>query len=137
MIKKFVKAKNEIKQLKQSPQTQEQFAYDRKLSVVIDAIQWFKNGDHPEDNCVDLISMKGEKFKTEGLVVRYFRHPDISGESECLKCGHTMHVHGWVGTLESCHCVCPGDFIIKDANGEFYPCKPDIFNMTYEIIGEE
>ena len=27
-----------------------------------------------------------------------------------------------------------GDFIIKDANGEFYPCKPDIFDKTYETV---
>lgn len=26
-----------------------------------------------------------------------------------------------------------GDFIIKGVNGEFYPCKPDIFFQTYEI----
>ena len=30
--------------------------------------------------------------------------------------------------------VLPGDYIIKDANGEFYPCKPDIFEKTYEEI---
>nr|DAZ21942.1 MAG TPA: PGDYG protein [Caudoviricetes sp.] len=26
------------------------------------------------------------------------------------------------------------DFIIKGVNGEFYPCKPDIFEKTYEIV---
>ncbi len=26
------------------------------------------------------------------------------------------------------------DFIIKGVNGEFYPCKPDIFNKTYERV---
>lgn len=28
----------------------------------------------------------------------------------------------------------PGDWIIKDENGKFYPCKADIFNMTYEKV---
>lgn len=28
----------------------------------------------------------------------------------------------------------PGDVIIKGVNGEFYPCKPDIFEKTYEVI---
>jgi hypothetical protein len=28
----------------------------------------------------------------------------------------------------------PGDFIIKGVNGEFYPCKPDIFKKTYEEV---
>lgn len=27
-----------------------------------------------------------------------------------------------------------GDFIIKGIKGEFYPCKPDIFSMTYELV---
>jgi hypothetical protein len=27
-----------------------------------------------------------------------------------------------------------GDWIIKGVNGEFYPCKPDIFEKTYEIV---
>ena len=29
-----------------------------------------------------------------------------------------------------------GDYIIKGVNGEFYPCKPDIFDKTYEAITE-
>lgn len=29
-----------------------------------------------------------------------------------------------------------GDFIIKGAHGEFYPCKPDIFEKTYEEVKE-
>jgi hypothetical protein len=27
-----------------------------------------------------------------------------------------------------------GDYIIKGVKGEFYPCKPDIFELTYEKI---
>ena len=27
-----------------------------------------------------------------------------------------------------------GDYIIKGVNGEFYPCKPDIFEKTYEPV---
>ena len=27
-----------------------------------------------------------------------------------------------------------GDYIIKGVNGEFYPCKPDIFEKTYELV---
>jgi hypothetical protein len=30
----------------------------------------------------------------------------------------------------------PGDYIIKGVNGEFYPCKPDIFKKTYEEVKE-
>jgi len=40
-------------------------------------------------------------------------------------------------TLEGVLTVEPGDWIIKGINGEFYPCKPDIFKKTYEAIEED
>ena len=42
--------------------------------------------------------------------------------------------HGWIDTLEGGHIVCPGDWIITGVKGEHYPCKPDIFEMTYEPV---
>jgi len=38
-----------------------------------------------------------------------------------------------IPTLEGVMAARPGDFIIKGVNGEFYPCKPDIFAKTYEV----
>jgi len=110
----------------------------RKKPVVIEATQWFKNGDHPEDNCVLIQPSVGDKelFYSEGEVVRYYRHPDVSGGYKCEICGETMYVHGWIDTLEGGHNVCPRDFIITGVKGEHYPCKPDIFEMTYEKVGE-
>jgi hypothetical protein len=43
---------------------------------------------------------------------------------------------GWVETLEGGHIVNRGDWIITGVKGEHYPCKPDIFEMTYEAINE-
>lgn len=37
-----------------------------------------------------------------------------------------------IPTLEGVMTAQPGDFIIKGVKGEFYPCKPDIFDATYE-----
>lgn len=37
-----------------------------------------------------------------------------------------------IETLEGVMRAAPGDFIITGVNGEQYPCKPDIFNATYE-----
>ena len=37
-------------------------------------------------------------------------------------------------TLEGEHIASVGDYIIKGVKGEFYPCKPDIFEMTYEPV---
>lgn len=40
-----------------------------------------------------------------------------------------------IHTLEGDMNVSNGDFIIKGVDGEFYPCKPDIFKKTYECLG--
>lgn len=42
-----------------------------------------------------------------------------------------------IDTLEGPHIVSEGDWIITGVKGELYPCKPDIFNMTYSPIGDE
>ena len=39
-----------------------------------------------------------------------------------------------IETLEGTMQASPGDFIIRGVNGEFYPCKPDIFEKTYEEV---
>ena len=103
----------------------------RKKPVVIDATQWWKNGDHPDDNSHPIGEI-GSGELSEGRVVRRFRSPDIPGEQECSKCGKPMHGHGWIDTLEDGHNACPGDWIITGIQGERYPCKPDIFKATYE-----
>lgn len=113
----------------------------RKKPVIIEAAQWFKNGDHPQDH--DPIGIKNptsqdiERYADykgfEGKVVRYFRRPDVSGQKPCDKCGQPMHDHGWIDTFEGGHIVCPGDWIITGVQGERYPCKPDIFAKTYEL----
>lgn len=109
----------------------------RKKPVVIEATQWFENGDHPQDNSIPIENPGEEVFLSEGAVVRRFRHPDVSGDSACEVCHQPYHVHGWIDTLEGGHRVCPGDFIITGVKGEVYPCKPDIFEATYEPVDGE
>ncbi|MBU3748608.1 MAG: hypothetical protein FGM36_15130 [Burkholderiaceae bacterium] len=75
----------------------------RKKPVVIEATQWFKLGDHP-------------------AVTKF---PDWIMEND-------KEDRGWVETLEGGHVVTPGDWIITGVQGEHYPCKPDIFELTYE-----
>lgn len=44
-------------------------------------------------------------------------------------------VYRWkIETLEGGHYVSKGDWVIKGVKGEFYPCKPDIFVMTYDLV---
>ena len=42
-----------------------------------------------------------------------------------------------IGTLEGNMTVSPYDYIIKGVNGEFYPCRQEIFEKTYEEVGED
>jgi hypothetical protein len=37
-----------------------------------------------------------------------------------------------IDTLEGTHLARPGDYVIRGVQGEFYPCKPEIFKKTYE-----
>lgn len=55
--------------------------------------------------------------------------------------GHPHAAAGWVkgeyvdiGTLEGLMVASKGDYIIKGVKGEFYPCKPDIFALTYDVV---
>lgn len=108
----------------------------RKKPVVIEATQWHENGDHPKDNCETLTAQNGEPFIGEGKVVRHYRNPDKDGTSQCDICNRAMHFHGWIDTLEGGYTVCPGDWIITGVKGEKYPCKPNIFEMTYDLVEE-
>lgn len=70
-------------------------------------------------------------------------------ELECIqyKGNNVVELSEWIGvslstsprglfiqTLEGSMKVSIGDYIIKGIQGEFYPCKPDIFEKIYEII---
>lgn len=88
----------------------------RKKPVVIDAIQW--NGD----NDIPIMDFVGKKLS-------------VSKPSERIEMDNDLPNHAWVliiPTLEGDMRANRNDWIIKGVNGEFYPCKPDIFEKTYE-----
>ena len=78
----------------------------RKKTVVIEAVQWTVNIESEEE-----IKAMGCPIvpipMTDYLVI-----PTLEGAMKC---------DAW-------------DYIIKGVKGEFYPCKPDIFEMTYEKV---
>ena len=80
----------------------------RKKPVVIEAMQFTKDSF---DECCEFI---GEENLNDG-----------TSKDEC-----------YIGiiTLEGEHDANEGDWIIQGVKGEFYPCKPDIFEMTYEPV---
>jgi len=84
----------------------------RKKPVIVEAVQWFKWGD----NTIDDILHAPEN------------------RSPCNNCEAPWYSHADIDTLEGTMRVCPGDWIIKGVKGEYYPCKPDIFETTYEEI---
>ena len=60
------------------------------------------------------------------------RHGDASDT-----CGeYPPYINLTIPTLEGNHTALHGDWIIKGIQGEFYPCKPDIFAATYEPVEE-
>lgn len=116
----------------------------KKKPVVIDAHQWFKNGDHPGDGVGEKVfdPFGGEYTRQEGRVVRFYRHPDWAGtmvhadmsNTKRPDCQYSMHEHGWIDTLAGGHTVCPSDWIITGIAGEVYPCERHIFADSYEKV---
>jgi hypothetical protein len=79
----------------------------RKKPVVIEAVQW--------DGCTNTANaFIGEAYGTDW----WFEATD------------SLRIV--IPTLEGNHTGNVGDWIIKGVKGEFYPCKPDIFEATYE-----
>ena len=108
----------------------------RKKPIAIVADRWFKNGDHPEDHS-EKVMHNGEIFLTEGKVVGFYIRNMPSGTNPhraCEHCCKIMEAHGWIETLEGGHIVCPGDWVITGVKGERYPCKPDVFDSSYEPV---
>jgi len=79
----------------------------RKKPVLVQAIKW--TGDNYDDVC---------KFVEQKL------HTDKEGTG--------VYQNIIIETLEGTMRASMGDFIIRGVKGEYYPCKPDIFYMTYE-----
>ena len=92
-----------------------------KKPVIIEAVQYkiineiaCKYGVHKESNSMEIASFMNLPFQNV-----YF---DLAGE------------YLEISTLEGIMKAHIGDYIIKGVSGEFYPCKPDIFNKTYDFV---
>lgn len=57
----------------------------------------------------------------------------------CEKCNQHFDDHACIKTISGEAVVCPGDYVINNPQfpDDYYPCKPDIFNETYDALGEE
>lgn len=79
----------------------------RKKPVEIEAVQW--NGGCLAD-AMEIGELVGHRIS-------------INGQGELI-----------IDTLEGRMRASKGDFIIRGVRGEIYPCKPDIFELTYEAV---
>ena len=89
----------------------------RKKPVVIEAVQY--NNLNREEI---------EKFVGKKL------HQELETETAYLAGKGSPKFSLIIETLEGNHKAMLNDYIIKGIKGEFYPCKPDIFEVTYEKV---
>lgn len=84
----------------------------QKKPVIINAVQ-FTGGSKSVEQIVSELNM---------LSIHYTHNNDGIND--------TMLIH----TLEGIMVASVGDYIIKGLKGEYYPCKPDIFEQSYESV---
>lgn len=92
----------------------------RKKPIVIEAFMY--DGDLKECNGNYYVPDWAVKALEDGIM--FFGSLD----SESPPC------ELYINTLEGLHHAGVGDYIIQGVNGELYPCKPDIFEKTYELL---
>jgi hypothetical protein len=80
-----------------------------------------------------------EKYRKKPVVIEAFHYTGMGDAFGLGEWAQQRGVFYWddnnvlhVKTLEGEHIASEGDWIIKGVAGEFYPCKPDIFEKTYE-----
>ena len=96
----------------------------RKKPVVVDAIQLKKT----QISIREILEMMGQEVITKCNVASYkfYEYCNVIFDKGYME----------IETLEGVMRANIGDYIIKGVNGEFYPCKPDIFEKTYEKVIE-
>jgi hypothetical protein len=95
----------------------------RKRPVVITAMQIDASLDLLDDT--DMTSNAASVAAVSGWLLGHgFDDFKVHGDSSPFGLA--------IGTLEGTMIASPGDWIIQGVQGEFYPCKPDIFEATYE-----
>lgn len=91
-----------------------------KKPVEVTAIQWTGKNQSEIEQFIDNSSLQWEYMNAVRVVGVTPPVPDLH-----------------IKTLEGMMHASVGDYIIRGLGGEFYPCKPDIFLATYDIIEKE
>lgn len=110
----------------------------RKKPALVEATQWFRNGDHPFDDSKPVDTAGPSSTLTEGKVVQFFRRLHIPGDRVCQECGNVMHKHGLINGLnDEEEIVHPGDYILTHTKGYFYRRSAKDFEALFEPYDPE
>lgn len=97
----------------------------RKKPVVIQAMQW-RGGPSEASDVIDWVLAEGETS------ARWHEpQPETTVRGKVVREAVPEFIA--IDTLEGVMRATPGDYIIRGVQGEFYPCKPDIFAKTYDV----
>lgn len=102
-----------------------------KKPVTIQAVQW--NGQNIKEIANFMKTLvDGDWVQDLDLVKIKYPYTTIEGERWVFENGNLM-----IKTLEGTMLASIGDYIIRGVKEEYYPCKPDIFELTYDAEQEE
>ena len=79
---------------------------------------------------------KMKKYRKKPVVIEAVQYDPKEAYPFVGRTG-SANPYGYIDTLEGTMTVSPGDWIIKGIAGEYYPCKPDIFEATYEEVTDD
>jgi hypothetical protein len=101
-----------------------------KKPVTIQAVQW--NGDNIKE-LAKFMQTEADGSWVQDLDLESLQYPymNLEGEYWFYDTGNLI-----IRTLEGRMLASEGDFIIRGIKGEYYPCKPDIFHLTYDEVFE-
>lgn len=79
------------------------------------------------------------KFRKKPVVIEAIQFGPPGNAAKIIDWAYPLNIHLTskgleIPTLEGTMIAERNDWIIRGVKGEFYPCKPDIFEMTYEAV---
>lgn len=84
---------------------------------ICEAVRWQKDGDHKA------VTLAGGGASSRAAM-------------KCSECGYTMGRHGYVDVLGKKVMVCPGDYIVTQPTGDYYPCAAKKFEDMTQALSE-
>lgn len=101
----------------------------RKKPIVVEALKW--TGRNVDALCVWAAQADVESKRARGVAVPpASREVTLPIDVVSMENGYLVEIR----TPEGVMAASAGDYIICGVHGEFYPCKPDIFEATYEAV---